>query len=160
MIIIRISEELSMESFKLFSKKLAKIEDSEDRIIIELASPGGDSYAALAYSARMRRSPLLIIVEAYGEVASAAVLVLASGDKRKMTSEAWVMVHENAGPLEGTVVQLEKETHQLRRLEQQWAELLAERTNTLAEVWTALHKDTTYLNAEQCLKLGLIDEVI
>lgn len=161
--IIRISSELTMDSFNLFSKKMEKLEESEAEsgiILIELSSPGGDAYAALAYAGRIRRSPLTIQINAYGCVASAAVLILAAGGTRTISREAWVMVHENSGPLEGNVVELEREAAQLRRLEVQWSDLLGKLTKTPAEVWTALHKETTYLNAEQCLALGLVDLIL
>lgn len=159
--IIRISEELTMASFSLFSKKIAKIEASGvDDVVIELSSPGGDSYAALAYAAVIRNSRLMIEVQAFGLVASAAVLVLAAGDLRNMSKEGWVMVHENSGQIEGNVLELQRESVQLRRLEVQWADLLGNLTKTQAAVWTAMHKETTYLNAQQCLALGLIDGII
>lgn len=158
--IIRISSELSMETFNAFSKKLRKLESTDDGVIIELSSPGGDSYAALAYSALIRRSSLNVEVQAFGLVASASVLVLAAGDIRSMSKEGWVMVHENSGTLEGNVLELEREAAQLRRLEVQWAKILEELTKAHSAVWTAMHKETTYLDAEQCLALGLVDRII
>lgn len=149
-----------MESFKKFSKKIANRHEKVDSITIELSSPGGDSYAALAYASLIREMHLDVCIQAYGLVASAAVLVLASGNTRFMSREAWVMVHENSGTLEGNVLELEREAGQLRRLELQWANILEELTGTKASIWTAMHKETTYLNAEQCLALGLIDRII
>ena len=149
-----------METFKDFSKKLDKASQDSEEVLIELSSPGGDSYAALAYASAIRKYSYDLTVEAYGLVASAAVLVLAAGGIRLMNKESWVMVHENSGTLEGNVLELEREAGQLRRLEVQWAEILASVTKTKAEVWTALHKETTYLSAEQCLALGLIDRII
>lgn len=160
MAIIRISSELTMETFREFSKKMAYLEGKKDAVKIELSSEGGSAYAALAYSALIRNSPLNVEITAYGFVASAAVLILASGDIRFMTKEAWVMVHEDSGKLKGDVVALEREAAQLRRLELQWAELLQELTGTKASIWTALHKETTYLNAAQCVGLNLVDDII
>lgn len=162
---IRISE-ISMESFLEFSKQLAAIEDKTmdsglTEQVIELCSGGGESYAALAFVARMRLSPLMLKVIGYGYVASAATLILASGDKRCLTKEAWVMVHEDQGALEDvSIAAMEREAAHLRNMESQWVSLLTEVTNTSFEYWTSLHQETTYLTPTECLELGMIDEII
>ncbi len=69
------------------------------------------------------------------------------------------MLHEDKDKLNGSVVDLERETQHLRNMETQWSDLLTKCSHTPVN-WTKLHKDTTYLNAHECLKLGLIDEII
>lgn len=158
---IVIAPEMSVESFLIFSEHLGLLEDeSNSDIEIELTSDGGSAHSALAYCGRMRLSNCKLTVTLYGIAASAAVLILAAADHRRMTREAWVMVHEDSGKLKGAVVDLEREAAHLRRLETQWALLLKEHTGTAAAIWTKLHKQTTYLDASDCLKLGLIDEII
>lgn len=152
---------IDYESYKTFSEQLTEYEDQDDiPIQIELSSDGGDVHAALAFSARMRLSECHLEVTAVGNVASAATLVLASGDLRKMTKEAWVMVHEEQTEFEGDVTSMERDIKHSRRLEDQWNKLLEKMTYTKAETWAKLNKDTTYLTAEECKALGLIDEVI
>ncbi len=159
--IVRICGEINNETFSTFSAQLLSAEKVKRcSVTIELHSDGGYGYSALAFAARMRQSKCCITVVAYGYVASAAVLILASAHKRKMTKEAWVMVHEDAGKINGDVVKMEREAKQYRLLEQQWAKLLSIRTGTSQEIWERLHKETTYLNAQACLELGLIDEVV
>ncbi len=163
MAIIRICEDLSMETFKVFSEDLRRIaleDPGKSPVNLQVFSNGGSVYAALAYAAAIRRSSKPIYTYAYGLVASSAVLLLASGSKRYMTKEAWVMVHESSDKLKGNMSALEKDVAQLRLLEIQWCELLEELTSTKKEVWAALHKENAYLNAKQCLDLGLVDEII
>ena len=162
---IAIIGEIDSEAYLKFSDELYELEhefrNSENQeITLELSSEGGSAELALAFSGRMRNSSLTIHVKAYGLVASAAVLILASGDTRSMSKESWVMVHEEGLELEGNVVSVEKQAAHYRRLEDQWTYLLASMTTASVEEWTALHKAETYLNAKQCLELGLIDEVI
>jgi ATP-dependent Clp protease, protease subunit len=159
--VIRIIGSIDEAAFKEFSEQMAALEDaSRSPIKIILSSGGGSAYDALAFSARMRLSPCRLMVTAYGLVASAAVLVLASGSRRYMTKESWVMVHEDSDKLNGNVVELEREVAHLRRMEDQWAELLELCTDISAATWTKLHKETTYLTPAQCLKLGLVEEII
>lgn len=145
---------------------------SNEPIEIVLSSEGGAAYDALAISARIRSSQCAISVAAYGLVASAAVIVLASGDpgSRTMAKEAWVMVHEDDGSLtpgsdsqvsdmRRVVGRMDAYTAHLERMEDQWAALLANLTKTPASKWRELHKKTTYLTAKECLKLGLIDRM-
>jgi len=159
--IIRVIGEINDESFAIFSEQLEELESKGKTVTIELCSHGGDAHAALAFSARMRRSSASITVIAYGYVASAAVLILATGKVRMMTKEAWVMVHEDSGTLEfDSTTGAKREVDQFIRMEEQWNELLALYTDTPAIEWSIMHKDTTHLSADACLRLGLVDKVI
>ena len=166
---IAIIGEINAEAYLKFSDELYEIEnefkgkEESHYVILELHSEGGNAEIALAFSDRMRTSTMAIYVKAYGLVASAAVLILASGDKRYMAKNAWVMVHEeefNDEDVTGNLQTVERVVAHYRRLEDQWAYLLANMTSTSIEEWGRLHKAETYLNAKQCLELGLIDKVI
>jgi len=160
--VIRIIGDIDLEALKKFSEELEAAKPNKfGNIVIELTSPGGDPDVALAFAAKMRLCKHEICIIAHGIIASAAVIILASGDHRMMSKESWVMVHEGSyDDLKGELHQVEKQTRDYRRFEKQWAYLLDRATHTSAAVWTALHKETTYLNAKQCLRMGLIDEII
>lgn len=159
--LIRVIGSIDENSFKEFSEELYILElENNKPVILELSSCGGVAYDALAFSGRMRNSPCDIIVKAYGLVASAAVLILASGDSRLMAKEAWVMVHEDSDKLKGNVVDLEREAAHLRRMEEQWAALLTNCSDKTVDYWRDVHKNTTYLTAYECLADGLVDELI
>ncbi len=160
-----ITGEINGENFGIFSRDLSIVEGDysvADALIleVELCSSGGLPEAAMAYASRIRDSTLNVNIRAYGGVESAAVLVLAAGDHRIMDRHARVMVHETSvEDFSGTVSQLEKRAAQLRASETQWNELMAFMTHTSAEKWAVLHKEETILTPEECLKLGLIDEI-
>lgn len=158
---IHVIGNIGEESYREFSEKLAEFEQqSNTPIIVELNSGGGTAYDALAFSARMRNSPCDIIVHAYGLVASAAVLILAAGDKRLLARDAWVMVHEDSGKWKGSVTDIEREGKHYRNMENQWYRLLKDCTGTTAEVWQDLHKRSCYLTAQECLMLKLATELM
>lgn len=153
--------EINDEAYKRFSKQLSARESENSKpVYLELSSEGGDPIAALAFAGRIRSSKCDINITAFGQVASAAVLILAAGDHRMMHSSCWMMVHEDSAQLEGEVAQLEKATAHLRRLEDQWSKLLQNYTGTPAAVWTELHKNTTYLSAGECRDLKIVDQII
>lgn len=145
-----------------FSTQLDILEkEGKSEIKVELYSDGGFATVALAFYSRIRLSPCRITILATGMVASAATLILAAGDTRKMTKEAWVMVHEDGvSKLRGKVTELEEFACMLRQRENQWNVLLEERTGTTAADWTKINKRDSYLTAKQCLVLGLIDEIV
>jgi ATP-dependent Clp protease protease subunit len=158
---IQIIDSITDEKYKEFSLELREFEKTpKTPVYVELCSPGGDAYAALAYASRIRLSPCDIIITGYGLIASAATIILAYGDKRRMTKESWVMVHEDSGRVKGGTTLLEVEVAHMRRLEYQWIDLFEHVTKTRSDEWEKLHKKTTYLSAKECLTLGLIDEVI
>lgn len=167
---IYITDDIDNEAFTKFSRKVAALEAAEigkqhktkEPVHIELISGGGDTYSALAFFSRMRASPLKFHVTVYGLVASAAVAILAAGDLRIMTEDAWLMVHEDTTDgLEGlSVSEIERAAMQARRLEDQWATLLASVSTTSYDKWVDLHKSERYLNAAQCQVLGIIDVIL
>lgn len=154
---------IDWENYKVFSEALDELEqESKKPVEIELASDGGDAHAALAFNDKIRNSKCDILITGTGSVASAAVLILASGDYRQLTRAAWVMVHEESARYEHplSVSEQERETKQARILETQWNKLLGGMTEASPEYWGKLHKETTYLSAQDCLALGLIDRII
>lgn len=145
-----------------FCSQLDTLERAKTKTVhIMLSSAGGAAYDALAFYSRMRLSPCSFTVTVYGLCASAAVLVLAAGDYRRMTRESWVMVHEDQiSKLTARVSSAEVQVRHARSMENQWNKLLSERTCTSMSQWAQLHKAERYLDPEDCQALGLIEEVI
>lgn len=162
--------DIDEENYREFSQKLTKLERNHklfpevfknDIVSVELNSAGGNAIDALAFFSRMRTSPFKFDITLHGCAMSAAVLVLAAGDIRRMAKESWVMVHEDSDTVKNAFVKdIEKKGAQLRLLEEQWNELLASRTKANKDTWHHLHDDETYLNAEECLAIGLVEEII
>lgn len=157
---ISIIGDIDWESFSDFNDELTELESIKKPVDVMLASYGGDVHAALAFVARMRLSPCDVHITVYGYAASAATLILAAGDWRRMTKESWVMVHEDSGRLKGDVSYLKREAAQLGRLEDQWNRLMFEFTGIEESYWEKLNGMTSYLTPRECLDLSLIDEVI
>jgi ATP-dependent Clp protease protease subunit len=149
--------------FLLVETALTLMEDqSRSAITFRINSLGGSVYDALAIVGRMRSSKCKINTEGFGAVMSAATLILAAGNKRKMSSFGWVMHHEGQlEGVEGTVEQMRHLTSQLEREEEAWTESMAKFTTAPADFWAKqgkLGKDL-FLTADQCLDLGVVDEV-
>ncbi len=50
---------------------------------------------------------------------------------------------------------------QAEKEERYWSEAMAKRTNKPVEFWSSLHKDglDKYFTAQQCVELGVVDEI-
>jgi ATP-dependent protease ClpP protease subunit len=160
--IIQLTDEIVFPAFDFVDAALTELEnESRKGVTIRLNSLGGSVYEALAIVGRINASPCKITIEGYGAIMSAATLILAAGDKRKLSHLAWFMHHEasvDAGEMRAA--QLDAFTKQLKREEKQWAKAMAEYTNRDAKFWLTkgTHIDA-YFDANELLKLGVIDEV-
>lgn len=158
---IKIIGSIDSDNYNIFVQEMDVLEEKSTKPIhIELSSEGGDTYIGLAYYGRIISSPCDIIITAYGQVMSAATIILAAGDRRRMHKEAWFMVHDDSTKVrENTKITADIIYDHMENVEQQWASILAKHSNQSKELWRKASKDTTYLNAESCLFVGLVDEV-
>lgn len=161
---INIIGEIDDNAYKEFVEALDNLDEmlEGDDITIELSSFGGDALTALAFYDRIRSCKSDVTIIATGLVASAAVIILAAGDKRCMTKNAWVLVHEDmpAADEGARVTSFERAAKIARQLEVQWNKILEERTGVSEEIWEDLHKQERYLTSIDCKKLKLIEKII
>lgn len=150
---------------KMFCKidnELTLLEGKNKRAItFKINSYGGSVYDALAIVGRMQKSPCDIITEVYGQVMSAATIILAAGDKRRMSKLAFLLHHEGSYGAGGTHTQIKHYVNQAERENNLWCKTMAEFTGASAKFWRTrgLSGLDLYLSAEQCLKIKVIDEV-
>lgn len=142
--------------------ELSRLEfDASGPIEIELTSEGGYADNAFAIVGRLRQSPCEVIVTGYGVIASAAVIILAAGNYRRLARDSRVMVHEDSGKIKGTVSNMEQAILAFRAEEHKWNSRMASYTGTPAYHWAKLHKQgDTFLTPETCAELGMVDEII
>lgn len=136
-------------------------QEGKSQITIKINSMGGSVYDALAIVARIKKSNCYIVTEGYGMVMSAATAVLAAGKKRRMSELTSFMVHEGSYFVEGKHSEVSHIVRQMEREEKAWAQLMAKLTNEDVDYWLQLQKAgrDIYLSAQECKKLGIIDEV-
>ncbi len=158
---LKIVGEIDEKVFSDVDAKLALLEgQGKGAVIIRVNSEGGSPYAALAIVGRMQRSKCKIIVEAYGCVMSAAVLILAAGDKRRMHNLAWFMTHESSYITEGKHTDIKQLLVQSEREEMQWAEAMGKFSTKSPTYWRLMNSGhDKYLSASECLEAGVIDEI-
>jgi ATP-dependent protease ClpP protease subunit len=160
--IITLADEVSTSMFLKLDSALSEMESYNNKTItIRLFSEGGSVEAALAIVGRIRATKCNVVVEAYGYVQSAAVLILASGNKRRMSKYSMVMHHEpsyNVGDSKHSEVRDKWENEE--KLEELWCQFMAEFTKKPKKFWknNGVKKDL-WLSPKDLLKLGVIDEI-
>ena len=160
--IIKLTGEVDEFMWDILDSGLNQLEHSKEKITIRINSPGGSTYDALAIIGRIKKSRAYIVTEGFGQVMSAATLILVAGRQRKISHYAFFMWHEASYYIDGrhsqnkaTVVQVEKE-------ERMWAQWMSEMTGEVHDAqWWYDHgvgKDA-YFSAEELVELGVADEV-
>jgi len=136
-------------------------------VTIRLNSPGGDVKSMFAIHDLIRTSPRDICVVGYGEICSAAVLILACAHRRVVMENCCLMSHEPkvTGDEDGLGLRAAKDRRQWEDwILTQWCELMARYTGKEAKWWKDLteKKKAEYwlLGGKAIVEAGLADEVI
>jgi ATP-dependent protease ClpP protease subunit len=151
-------------AFQWLAGSLATLEaKGAPEISLDLCSYGGSVHEALAILGRMRASPVKVNVRVFGTCCSAATILLAGATgKRQISSFAEFMHHE---PSWGTYGRHSSNRDELQKVEhdiERWSKWMAKFTKKPASYWKKLddsRKDHWY-DPEECVKLGIADEVI
>lgn len=159
---ILLTGSVDSDMFSLVETALTELERYNQRTVtIRINSEGGDVTDALAIVGRIRNSKVRIIVEAYGACQSAATLILAAGDKRRISRYCLFMHHESSYSAEGRHSNIKAEVMEMDRQEKLWARWMGEFSLKPAEFWENKGRFTDiYFTPEQLLALGVVDSII
>ena len=133
------------------------VEQNKDReILVYINSYGGDIYSAFGIIDYMNLSEVKIGVACYGSAMSAAALILinATGEK-VMSKNSYLMFHP---PWIDKDEDLD-ENH-MKDLKNKILDNIVEHSNKGKRVWSNKLKKNYYINARECLNLGLIHRVL
>lgn len=136
-------------------------ENPASEITVYINSEGGCVYSMFAMHDVMRKITNPIHTIGIGRVMSAAVLLLAAGDRRSITPNTYVMLHEPSylGP-ESKVGQWEREIGHLKVLKTKMYELLSKYTgNEKKKIAMDLDDQDKYISAKEAVKYGIVDEI-
>ena len=154
---IYLTGEVTKNSVLEIIEDMQKVKDC----ILVINSEGGSVYDALMLYDYIRTRKYNVHTIGMGLIASAAVPILACGDTRSITEEAWVMLHEGSTKLgRVTASEMQKQIVQERKLEHQYCRLLARHSKANIEEWATICKEETYLTGKETYQLGLVDQVI
>ena len=137
-------------------------EDPERDINMYVHSPGGVITAGLAIYDTMNLIRPAVSTIAVGATASMATVLLAAGADRKRYAlpNATVHMHQAMGGARGQAADIEIAAREILRNNEIIRNILAERTGQPIDRIRADTDRDFYLNAEQALEYGMIDEIL
>lgn len=137
-------------------------EDNEREAYMYINSPGGVVTAGLAIYDTMQYIKTKVCTICLGQAASMGALLLASGEpgRRYALPHSRIMIHQPLGGAQGQATDIEIQTREILRIKKKLNQILVKHTSQKIKT---IERDTErdfYLEAEEAVKYGLIDEVI
>ena len=139
-----------------------EMEDPDQDIMLYINSPGGSITAGMAIYDTMHYVKCEVSTVCVGMAASMGAFLLAAGakGKRKALPNAEVMIHQPLGGARGQATDIAIQAEQIMRVKRKMNELLAKHTGKpLKTIEKDVERDY-YMNAEEAMKYGIIDEII
>ena len=137
-------------------------EDPEKEIQMYINSPGGVIYAGLAIYDTMQMISNPISTVAVGVTASFGTVLLTAGTKgrRYALPNATIHMHQPLGGAQGQATDIEIQAKQILRLKALLLGIIAKHTGQPLEVIERDSDRDYYLEAQQAVDYGLVDQVV
>jgi ATP-dependent Clp endopeptidase proteolytic subunit ClpP len=127
---------------------------------IHICSDGGDVFASMAAVERINNSDVPIYTYIEGVAASAATLLSVCGHKRFITKNSCMLIHQVSSGLWGNYMAFKDELQNLELIMTLIRSVYLNKSKfKLKELDKTLERDV-FLNSAECLKKGLIDEIL
>ena len=137
-------------------------EDPDKDIFLYINSPGGSVSAGLAIYDTMQYIKCECQTICVGLAASMGAFLLAAGakGKRRALENAEIMIHQPSGGASGQATEIRIHAEQILKIRERLNKILAARTGQPLSVIEADTERDNFMDAEQALRYGLIDEII
>lgn len=142
---------------KNFVEDLGKV--TAKNIDVRLNSGGGSVFEGLAIYEALRRHPANVTTYVDGIAASIASVIAMAGDRRVVSRNGSLMIHEASGVCAGPGSDMRQMAELLNRISDQIADVYAQRTGEgTLESWRALMKEETWFTGAEAVEAGLATE--
>jgi ATP-dependent Clp endopeptidase proteolytic subunit ClpP len=132
-------------------------------IEIVFNSPGGsviDGMALYDYITQIKTAGHKVSTSSLGMAASMAGILLQAGDHRKMSAEAWLLIHEGSFGAGGSVGQVEDTVEWVKMIQSRILDIFAAKSKlSKAQIKRRWHRKDWWLSSSDALKFGFIDEI-
>ncbi len=158
---IYIVGELDHEALNRFLEAFPRAEADPEPgpIFVYIMSEGGDVDIGLAMYELLRTATNPIITIGIGGVSSMAVLLLMAGDHRVMTQSSNLLIHDGTVAAQGTLYAAKAHMEQNYKMHSWYCQQIADRSGTPTEKIAEMAAKETFVDANEALQLGLIDEI-
>ena len=137
--------------------------DPKCDIEIIFSSPGGsiiDGFELFDFIQHLRNEGHKVTTGSLGMAASMAGILLQAGDVRWIGHQAWMMIHRAAFGAIGKTYEVEDEVRLVKRIEERILDIFTSRSElTKHKIKKNWDRKDWWIDADECLSLGLVDEV-
>ena len=161
--IIFLGDEIDSEVSNIIQAQLLYLQAiGDDDIVIYLNTPGGSVYDGLAIYDTMQIVKPEVQTVCTGMAASMGSILLVAGakGKRKILPNGKVLIHQPWGGTIGTAADMTIEVEQINKAKDRLYEILAKHTGQDVEKIKQDSQRDFWLDAEEALKYGCVDEII
>lgn len=151
----------SITTEKLF-KHLKVLETiSKDPITLILNTAGGSTHQGIAIYDMIKGSPCHITIKVIGSAHSMGAIILQAADKRVMTKNSTLMIHYGQTAIDAENDNFKRWQKEYERMDGVLENIFAKkmRGKMTKKALKEMLRFDTILDAEQSLKLGLVDEI-
>jgi ATP-dependent Clp protease protease subunit len=136
--------------------------DAHKDILIYINSPGGSVYAGLGIYDTMQLINPPVATVCTGIAASMSAILLAAGSqgKRSILPHSRVLIHQPMGGAEGQASDIEIVAREIMKTRRELYEILSQHTNKPYEKIEEDADRDYWMNAEEALAYGMVDEIM
>lgn len=134
--------------------------DSDDEITLDVASDGGDVFAASEIYTMLKASGKHITVNIQGLAASAASVISMAGDTVRISPTAQMMIHKASNGFWGNADDMRSNADTLDSIDSSIVNAYALKTGHKDTDILQLMQNTTWMNAQTAVDKGFADEIM
>jgi len=168
---IYFNDDISMETVTVLNKEIRNLQNKllmvsikmgiePPPIKLHLTTYGGSVHAAFSVIGCIKSSRVPVHTVIDGYVASAGTLISICGAKRYMHKHSSMLIHELRSGTWGKMSVLEEEFENLKKMMTKIKDLYLEHTKLKKKDLDAILRKDNDWYADECLKSGLVDELI
>ncbi|MBN1472818.1 MAG: ATP-dependent Clp endopeptidase proteolytic subunit ClpP [Syntrophaceae bacterium] len=137
-------------------------EDPDKEIFFYINSPGGNVSSGLAIYDTMNYIKPCVCTFCMGQAASMGAILLSSGEKgrRYALPHSKVLIHQPLGAFRGQATDIDIQAREILRLKDELNQILSKNTNQPLERIESDTERDYYMNGQQALEYGIVDEII
>ena len=146
-------------ALRLMESKLKSLNIDNIPIYLHLTTNGGLIHAAFSIIDCMNSISLPIYTVIEGYVASAGTLISVSGEKRYISKNAYVLIHELRSGFWGKMSEMEEEMTNIKKIQEHLINIYLNKTSLKKKKLNRILKKDIEWNAEEAIEFGIVDGI-
>lgn len=153
-------EEIGVDYHKLLKAQIDRLSPSVTKIIHHIASPGGSVYGGYKAYHLLKNTGKKIKSIIEGEAQSMATFMALAGDEIEILDPSIFMIHNPKSGMEGDADAFQGSAEELRNIENEMAQVYANKTKIPVEEIKAMMKKETRFSASEAVQRGFADKIV